>query len=317
MRRIAVLGAGFAGVAVCWFLLQRGNVRVTLIDRVGPGSGASGTSAGLLHPFTGPHAKVPWNGLQAFEEARQLLQETAPDACRADGILRIGMSEEQCNSFLLTSQNYPKVRWIDDCRAIYPHLIHAPGLLIQEGLVVDSRKYLNALWQLCEARGGLFEQKEITSLDDVNMYDQVVVALGAETADLSEFAHLRMRQVKGQVIRLKWPVGLPQPSLPITGGVYLVPGDEFLVGATYEKPPFPADPDFAQKELLPKLREMIPALDGVDVISASSGLRAVLPGHLPRIVQYNPRTCLITGFGSKGILYHAFLAKRLTATFPV
>ncbi len=313
MQRIAVLGAGFAGVAVCWFLLQRKDVNITLIDRTGPGAGASGTSAGLLHPYTGPHAKVPWNGLEAFEQTRQLLQETAPHACRVDGILRVAMTEEQSKSFLQTSQNHPKVRWIDDCRTIYSPLIHTSGILIQEGLVVDSRDYLHTLWQLCEARGVLFEQREIVSLDDVAGYDQVVVALGAEMANLSEFAHLRMRQVKGQIIRIKWPTAVPQPSLPITGGIYLVPGDEVIIGATYEKPPFPSDVDFAQKELLPKLYEMIPTLDRIDVIGASAGLRAVLPGHRPRVESYNPRTWIITGFGSKGLLYHALLAKQLAA----
>ncbi len=68
-----ILGAGFAGLAVCWYLLKKGNAEVTLFDRQGPGAGASGASAGLLHPYTGPHARVPWEGLDAFQSAKRLI----------------------------------------------------------------------------------------------------------------------------------------------------------------------------------------------------------------------------------------------------
>lgn len=292
-------------------MLKQGGVEVTLFDRNGPGSGASGVSAGLLHPYTGPHAKVPPNGLQAFQEARQLLQEIAPEALRADGILRLAMSDLQRESFSRTSQNYADVRWIPDCRSIYPHLIHTPGILIKEGLLVDSQRYLETLWQHCYTQGALFVKEEIVTLASFDSYDHVVIALGAETALLPELSSLPLRQVKGQIIRIKWPTAIPQLPLPITGNAYIVPGNEVTIGATYEKPPFVDSSDFAQQELLPKIAEMIALLNSVEVLSSGSGLRAVLPGHLPLVKQIKERSWLITGFGSKGLLYHAFLAKRL------
>ncbi len=311
MKRIAILGAGFAGLAVCWFLLKRGGVEVTLFDRQGPGGGASGTSAGLLHPFTGPNAKVPWNGLAAFDESRQLLAEVAPETVRADGILRMAMSAQQRASFLCTSQTYPTVQWVDDCRTVYPHLAPVAGILLSEGLTVHSQLYLEALYKRCQRLGMLFKKQEISSLQQFDAYAHVIVALGAEITGLPEFAQLPLRQVKGQILQVKWPEKFLELPLPITAGVYLVPGSEVVLGATYEKTPFPSANDFAHKELIPKLCEMVPAFPDPQIIGTRSGLRAVLAGHLPLVKQIDERIWIFTGLGSKGLLYHAWLAKRL------
>ena len=80
--RYAVIGGGFAGVAVAWHILQRSSsispIRLDLYDAFGLGSGGSGAAAGLLHPYT-PRGKVLWNGLEAFKDAVQLV-DAAQDA---------------------------------------------------------------------------------------------------------------------------------------------------------------------------------------------------------------------------------------------
>ena len=60
-RRYAVVGAGFAGIAAAWHLMQQGSqvgpTEVHLWDVAGLAGGASGAAAGLLHPFS-PTGKV-------------------------------------------------------------------------------------------------------------------------------------------------------------------------------------------------------------------------------------------------------------------
>jgi len=71
VRRIAIVGGGFAGCAVAWHLLAAARpgapIAVALFDGAGLGGGASGAAAGLLHPFT-PRGRVrrrPRQGGQA------------------------------------------------------------------------------------------------------------------------------------------------------------------------------------------------------------------------------------------------------------
>ncbi|KAK9814738.1 hypothetical protein WJX72_010698 [[Myrmecia] bisecta] len=85
-RRYAVVGGGFAGVAVAWHLLAQATatapVQVQLFDLAGLGGGGSGAAGGLLHPFS-PSGKLLWRGEEAMADALQLVQ-AAEHAARAD-----------------------------------------------------------------------------------------------------------------------------------------------------------------------------------------------------------------------------------------
>src|SRR4051794_38558010 len=75
--QIAIIGAGFAGLAAAWTLLHSKihsqKVQVTLFDEVGIGAGASGVAAGLMHPYTNAHSKLNREGYEGFEASMQLL----------------------------------------------------------------------------------------------------------------------------------------------------------------------------------------------------------------------------------------------------
>lgn len=71
--KVAVLGAGFAGLATVWQLLKE-RVAVTLFDPAGIGGQASAVSAGLLHTYVGLHAKYNLEGREGYLETENLLQ---------------------------------------------------------------------------------------------------------------------------------------------------------------------------------------------------------------------------------------------------
>jgi len=70
--KVAVVGAGFAGLALTWHLLQEG-AEVDLYDEKGVGAGASGVSSGLLHPYIGQQANRSWKADEAIAMTKELL----------------------------------------------------------------------------------------------------------------------------------------------------------------------------------------------------------------------------------------------------
>ena len=103
-RKIAVIGAGFAGVAAAYHILlrcaeglddppatatadasaspssSRRPVEVHLFDEKGIAGGASGVAAGLLHPYT-PRGKIIWKGVDGVAATLSLVA-AAEDAER-------------------------------------------------------------------------------------------------------------------------------------------------------------------------------------------------------------------------------------------
>src|SRR5690625_7253969 len=65
-------GAGFAGLShAC--TLNRSGLRVAVIDRASPGSGASGTPGALLNPATGRRARKSWHVETCLPYSRDLI----------------------------------------------------------------------------------------------------------------------------------------------------------------------------------------------------------------------------------------------------
>ena len=328
--KAAVIGAGFCGLAVAWHLLQRfssqSDFSLTLFDSRGIGQGTSGIAAGLLHPFSGAHAKLNWRGIEGMQATQELLETASlalgrPVAAKNQGILRLALTAEQQSDFQLSAKLNPEsIQWLDahSCQKLAPGSTFAPGLWIKEGLTVYSSLYLQGLWQACAGRGALFENRSVDSLHKLGKegYDLTIVATGAETPQIEEFASLPLKVVKGQVLELAWPHDTLPLSCSLNSQIYLLMGEKglsCLAGSTYEKEFLDARPDLetAKKEILPKLYALFPPLEGAAILNCSAGLRAVGPQHRPLIKQISPAQWIITGMGSKGLLYHALFAKEL------
>jgi len=89
-----------------------------------------------------------------------------------------------------------------------------------------------------------------------------------------------------------------------------------LVGASYEKNFENAAVDLktALQEILPKALHILPALGDSQIVKVYAGLRAVSPTHLPFFKQVHNNSWILTGMGSKGLLYHALMARELVET---
>ncbi|WP_068466405.1 NAD(P)/FAD-dependent oxidoreductase [Candidatus Protochlamydia phocaeensis] len=324
---IAVIGTGFCGLAVAWHLLNHPSLRnlhIQLFDNKEIGKGTSGIAAGLLHPFAGAHAKLNRMGREGMEETKKLIEVSAQALKKSvtapqPGILRLALTEEQQQDYQRCAQLYPEdVEWlgIDQCQMKVPGCAAVPGLWIKQGLILHSALYLQGLWLACQEKGASFELRSIKTLEELNEFDHVIIAAGAHTRNFAELSHLPLSIVKGQVLELAWPPAHPSLPCALNSQAYLLmtPGQQTcLAGATYERGWSHAEsqPEVAKADILPKIAAMLPYLGEAPLIGCYAGLRAVTPNHLPLLFQLPSRQWVLTGMGSKGLLYHALMAKTL------
>ncbi len=325
--KIAIIGAGFAGLATTWTLLQCKTknlpIQVTLFDSKGIGAESSGVAAGLMHPFANTHAKLNREGYEGYQSCLGLLA-AATNALGyppfdSSGILRPALSPAQEKEFYIASQKYPEtIDWKNsaEMQVILPNVMEAPGIWIKKGVTVFTDEYLRGLYMACEELGARLQIQRVNSVCELNAFDLVIFAMGSNSASLKELSHLPLRYTKGQILELLWPEDLPPLPMALNGNMYCVMSRDrkrCLVGSTYEKQFKSAetDLDIAKEWILPKLTQLYPPLKEAKVIGCRAGIRVSTPQHLPLITQINSRCYVIVGLGSKGLLYHGLYSQKL------
>lgn len=311
--KIAIVGGGFCGIAVAWHFCQAGFYDLTLFDPLGIGGGASGVAAGLLHPYAGPAARLNREGTEGMAAIVPLLA-AVPGAAKQTGLVRLALTTQQEKDFKQAASLNPPIKWLTEevCQQILPGTNMAPGILIEEAFVLYPKLYLEGLWQTCQNRGALFV-KQSADLSLQTQFDCVIITSGIDSAKLLS---LPLTPVKGQLVKIRWPDTIPFPSIPISSQAYLVPEVEtgtVIAGATFEKrfTNRESDREAIMSELWPKIKAVYPGLKEEDIVEIRAGIRASAPGHMPYLRQVEEKVWVLTGMGSKGLLYHALYAKRL------
>ncbi|NGX60843.1 MAG: tRNA 5-methylaminomethyl-2-thiouridine biosynthesis bifunctional protein MnmC [Chlamydiae bacterium] len=325
--KIAILGGGFAGLSVAWHLLNstRGSVSVDLFDPNVIGKGPSALSSGLLHPYAGRHARLSWGGEKGMRETHRLLTEAARGANRSlilsKGILRPAISSEQIEDFQASAHAHEDTEWWDKkrCEKEIPGLSlpeETGGLYIKEGLTVDVPGYLEGLWQACARLGTQHYKTTTIKQEELQKYDRILFSMGPMTNKIPLLKNLPLTPLKGQVLELAWPENLPPLPVSLISKKYLVMSKgrkSCHVGATYERGVLDPKPDQkkAEEEILPAITSFFPPLEGAKILGCRAGFRASSPNHLPMAGQVSPLFYFFTCLGSKGLLYHAWLGKRV------
>jgi glycine/D-amino acid oxidase-like deaminating enzyme len=327
--RIAVIGAGFTGLAITWHLLNTFlGCEVQLIDYRVIGGGTSGMAAGLLHPFIGAHAKLNHQGHEGMAATRELLTVASQAIDRSviasqTGLPRLALSLDQQINFKKNAVLYAtENRWLtaQECQLLIPSCADAPGLWISSALTVYAQNYLEGLWRACQQLGAQFEQRKIQNLKELDDFDLVILTTGAEVGCLKELSHLPVTRVKGQILELSPPNPLLTHSINSQAYALMTEtGKSCLVGASYERDyqTIGVDLEAAKREILPKAFALYPPLQESQIIQCWAGSRASAPFHLPLIQQISSRVWVLTGMGSKGLLYHALYAKELITRIKI
>lgn len=268
--KVAIVGAGYAGLSVAWHLLEK-NLDVTVFDG---GPGASHVSTGLLHVAPGRRLEPIWRaheGMAATLELLNIASHKRP-VYEQNGILRFMGNETFFDA---------------------------------EGITVYSRLYLEGLKSACHK--AKFISHWVKSLDELADYDRIILATGAETLD---FVKLPLQKTIGQCLICRWKERLPHSLLSLGHITPTEDPDYCQVGSTYEHTEKP-DPKKAL-ELLDKAALFYPPAKDFEIVEIRCGVRIAPKGtYKPIVAKINPKTWVFTGLGSRGLIYHALLAKMI------
>lgn len=305
--KIAVLGAGFSGLASAWYLQDRASV--TLFS---DGREASNISAGLLHKYVGLKSKLNPFAHEAEKKTHQLLEVVKTAPILSKGMLRIAHIEQLREDFYQCAAQNDDVEWIEQCKTLNPLFPDSPGIFIHSALTIDSKAYLEGLRTACEKKGLAHVNKHINDLSELKDFDFIVLATGAHSY---HFHHLKVFPIKGQLLELEWPADYPPLPFAINSQVYITMTRDkkrCIVGATHEHHFSSENPDqLAESELLPKAFALYPPLKDAKILSVKAALRCTTPNRIPFAGHVQDNVYGIMGMGSRGLLYHAYFAEKL------
>ncbi len=319
MKKIAVIGAGFSGLGVCYHLQQMGG-DITVFDGKGVGGGASGIASGLLHSYPGETARLSWKGEEGLAATRELLKLVGLEAYKETGILRLALTEKQEKDFQERAEEREDVEWwsAEKCHAFAPGSHYLSGIFICSGITVHASLYLKGLWKVCEKQGAHFVKQNIL-LSDLREFDQVVLAAGGGVRAFEAGRVLDLRFNKGQVLVCQKPKYWKKES-SIIGKGYLAMSereDRCYLGSTYERDYTTEGPCLgtATDLILNQIKRFIPSIGSFKVKGCYADVRVSnRKGYHPIAQQLDENLFVLTAMGSRGLLYHSYLGKLLAKT---
>lgn len=316
--KIAVLGAGYCGLAAAWHLSSFSEV--TIFD-ANPLGKASAASTGMLHPFLGVRPKLSWGGFQAFDETRTVLSELQSDSkvpiFKQTGIFRPVLHKRQEASFLKLASLYNQVEWVDSFQEKwnYPHALDFAGIWIPSGVCVFSLPYITLLQNKLISLGVQRVHKNVDDLSELDEYDHVIIATGSEGHLIEKLTGVSFDRIKGQALICSWPENIQPPPMSIIGqGHVCMTSDQksCFIGSTYERNFSNEDPTDVAHMLKEKVGAFFPLAKKLRVEKVISGVRMYRKDSpLPLLERVSEKVWAFTAIGSRGLLLHHYLAKKL------
>jgi len=309
--RVAIVGAGLSGLAVASYLLQqKASLEITLFDPNGIGGGAS-KIASLLHPYPGKKGRRSLQADIALYRAQELFQLASsfpPPIFSQQGILSFTPTREKQFFFEQLAKEKKDI-------TLFTSSSTRPVFLISSGYTVDTTIYLQSLFNFCQSRGAFLIREKITTIQDLQKFDHIVLAAGAGIQDFIESKYLPIKFTKGQVLFSVMQENTLSLSCISRGYIAKSPGSQNVyLGSTYEHD-FPHNHfclATAKKQILPQLALDLPWVEKLPISSGQAALRVVNKNHyFPIIIKINTKTWIITAMGSRGLLYHAMFGYEI------
>ncbi len=331
--KIVIIGAGVAGLAIGWRLVQAG-AEVTILERAQPGMGATAASAGMI-AVTAELTEASPTEIEFARHSNSLWPAFAAEieaaSGRSLGFAQAGaliLAEDAAALSRLARQG--AVIDVGRARALEPLLTgdFAGALWAPQEARVDSRVLGPALAIAFQKAGGSLLVNEaavrierhgeraigVRSPFAVYPADRILLAAGAWSS-LVEDSAAPITPVKGQMIALTPPPGEPLPGPVLWGhGVYAVPrGSQLLIGATVEESGFDTKPTAEGREALrARALRLIPDTRLWALADHWAGLRPRSPDGLPLLGPSRlDGLWLASGQFRNGILFAPAIAQTM------
>src|SRR3984957_8456498 len=341
---VVVVGGGIIGMAIAWRARQRG-MTVTLLERDGAGEATSHVAAGMLAPvveveFGEAGRRLLELGLRSLGLWPAFATDLESSTGTSVGLLRTGtllIARDEDEARELERQlafrrslglEVARLR-ASEAREREPALAPTLRLALEapDDHSVDPRLVLAALRSACDSAGvQLREHAQVASVEldgagaratGVRLQDgervaagNVVLAAGPWSEQIEGLpgdAGVRVRPVKGQIVRLRDPAGpgLLRRVVRFDGG-YVVPREDgrYVLGATVEERGFELEPTAGGVyELLREAHELVPGISELEIEELSVGLRPGTPDNGPVIGRADVEGVIwATGHYRNGIL---------------
>jgi glycine oxidase len=338
---VVVIGGGVIGLAVAWRAAQHGHA-VCVLERGELGAGTSRVAAGMLAPVTEADAgelALLELGLRSARAWPAFAEQLAAASGADPGLHRCGtlvVARDGDEAAALERELALRVDLGLDVERVLPSAARrlepalAPTLRLALAVpgdhAADPRALLLALAEAARRAGAQLrtganvrsihvDQHQVVGVElaggELVRGEQVVIAAGAWSGaigGLPDVARIRLRPVKGQILRLRdaQGPGLLERIVRFEGG-YLVPrGDgRYVLGATMEERGFDTTVTAgALYELLRDAGELVPGVHELVVEEAAAGLRPTTPDNAPVLGAAEEIEGLVwaTGHHRNGIL---------------
>jgi tRNA 5-methylaminomethyl-2-thiouridine biosynthesis bifunctional protein len=324
-QRMAVIGAGLAGVLTAQEAQNRG-FDVTVFEQgTHPAQGASGNEVGLLYPHIGIRADLPQqlysNGFLDSVRRYQALNNNA--FVSAIGALQ-SAATPRLQRILLNRANNPNLS-IGTVPLVQVREQHPERFFMPAASVVRIAALIRAMKQSfprCHApvielkmEGGLWSVR--TREGAAEQFDCVVLAAGWNTTRLAPVLASAIEPVRGEVYKLTMAHCSPH-ALCFQG--YSIPCDKnhIVMGSSYDH--FMLDTYSRPRDLGLLLSAAAQAFPdekwhSAKLIASRVSFRCSTPDRMPLCGEIYPGLLCITALGSRGLTSASILAHDLLAQY--
>lgn len=309
--KIAIIGGGLCGLSTAHNLINKSSqFNITLYDPLPIDSRAS-SMARLLHSFMNRRAKLNWMGKEALNAAVELLEEVQKSSTttfyKKTKLLKLANDDSLIKPYKKSAEQ-------DGVSFDANTLNNCPGLWIDEAYIVESKIYLEALHKLLLEKGLQYQNKLFNEEDKAD-YDLIIYTTGACPVTFEKLK-TPAKLIKGQMIKIKKPNDWNVDHIVTAHKCHIMPSIDqkyLYIGNTFELHFDDGKPNIEviEERLFPHIKKSLPNILTSDIIDIFSGVRLHAHGYLPIIEKIDHKTWLYTAMGSKGLLYHAYFAKRL------